>query len=80
MSNSSTIVTGADMNVWFHMSVKYGIHTTFPKYDVDMEYSTGEWLGPFSVMLPDDGDIFDGAGATHTAMRFVKSKVSVKRS
>ncbi|GMH68872.1 hypothetical protein TL16_g05030 [Triparma laevis f. inornata] len=76
MSNSSSIVTGADMNVWFHMSVKYGIHTTFPKYDVDMEYSTGEWLGPFSVMLPDDGDIFDGSGATHTAMRFVKSKSS----
>ncbi|GMH67101.1 hypothetical protein TrST_g537 [Triparma strigata] len=73
MSNETTVVTGADMNVWFHMSVQYGIHTTFPKYDVDMEYSTGEWLGPYSVMLPDDGDVLDDSNSTHTAMRFVKS-------
>ncbi len=76
MADHETVVQGADMNVWFHMSLKYGIHTTFPKYDVDKEFSTGEWLGPYSVMLPDDGDIFDGSGSTHTALRFVKSSTS----
>ena len=69
ISDTDAYVQGADATGYFSMGVKFDIN----ELDIHEAVDSGGWIGPYSLLMPDDGNPQDGSDSSFTSMRYVKT-------
>jgi len=64
-------VKGGDALVYFNFGTRFKI----AEFGVDEYVTTNGWVGPFSILLPDD-DSGDGRGGNRTALRYLSTPLT----